>query len=195
MDIIHLNSISHGIIEKWSSENKQLQIAVSRYQPFYFKHCAIEFEDENDLITTHYTVKNQKVKWNCKNDGRQIISGNIISTPDGENDFQIRYKISDNFNGSLNLAQHIVKVICNDYIVINNIFLYGNIVDSNTKIQGKSEEKDKHYFIQEFDGELYAINSHNHRSPEGVFSVRGHFRKYKSGKIIWIDEYLKGVNK
>ena len=48
-------------------------------------------------------------------------------------------------------------------------------------------------FIREYNGRIYAVNSHNHRSPEGVFGVRGHFRKYKNGKIIWIDEYLKGT--
>lgn len=41
----------------------------------------------------------------------------------------------------------------------------------------------------------YAVSSHTHKSPEGIFSVRGHFRKYKSGKVIWIDEYLKGTDK
>jgi len=32
----------------------------------------------------------------------------------------------------------------------------------------------------------------SHKSPSGTFSVRGHYRRYKSGKVIWIDEYTKG---
>ena len=35
----------------------------------------------------------------------------------------------------------------------------------------------------------------HHRSPEGIFTVRGHYRKYKSGKTIWIAEYKKGTGK
>jgi len=32
-------------------------------------------------------------------------------------------------------------------------------------------------------------------SPQGVFSVRGHYRHYKSGKVVWIAEYRKGEGK
>lgn len=35
----------------------------------------------------------------------------------------------------------------------------------------------------------------HHRSPEGVFTVRGHYRKYKTGKTIWIKEYKKGTGR
>ena len=33
----------------------------------------------------------------------------------------------------------------------------------------------------------------HHRSPQGIFSVRGHYRRYKSGKTVWIAEYKKGT--
>ena len=33
----------------------------------------------------------------------------------------------------------------------------------------------------------------HHRSPQGVFGVRGHFRQYKSGKRVWIEPYQKGT--
>ena len=46
-----------------------------------------------------------------------------------------------------------------------------------------------------FEGKTYAVSTSAHRSPEGIFSVRGHFRRYKDGKVIWIDEYLKGLGK
>lgn len=32
----------------------------------------------------------------------------------------------------------------------------------------------------------------HHRSPRGIFSVRGHYRHYKNGKVVWINEYQKG---
>ena len=34
-----------------------------------------------------------------------------------------------------------------------------------------------------------------HASPTGIFSVRGHYRHYKNGTVIWIDEYKKGIGK
>lgn len=50
------------------------------------------------------------------------------------------------------------------------------------------------------DNIVYILSSPNaqggkgghHKSPEGVFSVRGHYRHYKSGKVVWIAEYSKG---
>jgi hypothetical protein len=35
----------------------------------------------------------------------------------------------------------------------------------------------------------------HHSSPAGVFSVRGHYRKYKNGKTVWIAPYTKGTGK
>ena len=48
-------------------------------------------------------------------------------------------------------------------------------------------------FSLKFNKKLLVIG--RHRSPEGVFQVRGHFRRYQTGKVIWIDGYLKGVDK
>lgn len=66
---------------------------------------------------------------------------------------------------------------------------------NTTTVNARSDGEDKHYFVKEYQGNVYAVSSHTHKSPEGIFSVRGHFRKYKSGKVIWIDEYLKGTDK
>ena len=34
-----------------------------------------------------------------------------------------------------------------------------------------------------------------HNKPNGIFNVRGHYRHYSSGKVIWISEYTKGTGK
>ncbi len=40
-----------------------------------------------------------------------------------------------------------------------------------------------------------ALPSGHHASPKGIFSVRGHFRHYKNGRVVWIEEYKKGTGK
>lgn len=35
----------------------------------------------------------------------------------------------------------------------------------------------------------------SHAKPNGIFSVRGHYRHYKNGSVVWIDEYKKGTGK
>lgn len=92
--------------------------------------------------------------------------------------------------------EHIVKLLSIDYVMFNYLMIYGNLVTGNTTtVNARSDGEDKHYFVKEYQGNVYAVSSHTHKSPEGIFSVRGHFRKYKSGKVIWIDEYLKGTDK
>lgn len=34
-----------------------------------------------------------------------------------------------------------------------------------------------------------------HRSPGGIFNVRGHYRHYKDGRAVWIKPYKKGAGK
>jgi len=34
-----------------------------------------------------------------------------------------------------------------------------------------------------------------HRSPAGIFNVRGHYRHYKDGRAVWIKPYKKGTGK
>lgn len=49
------------------------------------------------------------------------------------------------------------------------------------------------YILHQSNGQIRAKGKH--RSPKGVFGVRGHFRHYKSGKVVWIAEYTKGTGK
>lgn len=73
---------------------------------------------------------------------------------------------------------------------------FGNITEDKRIITRRSNTRNrKNITFRKFKESLYAVEFRPHKSPEGVFSVRGHFRKYANGKIIWIDEYLKGKNK
>lgn len=49
-------------------------------------------------------------------------------------------------------------------------------------------------YIQPSFGAISNLVPKSHRaSPSGVFSVRGHWRHYRTGKTIWIAEYQKGT--
>ncbi len=51
------------------------------------------------------------------------------------------------------------------------------------------------YILQTRNGKLLASPRGSHASPSGIFTVRGHYRHYKSGKVVWIAEYQKGTKK
>lgn len=51
------------------------------------------------------------------------------------------------------------------------------------------------YILRRDNGRMIATPKGTHASPRGEFSVRGHYRHYASGKVVWIAEYRKGTGK
>lgn len=51
------------------------------------------------------------------------------------------------------------------------------------------------YILRRDNGALVAAPKGSHASPRGEFTVRGHYRHYASGKVVWIAEYQKGAGK
>lgn len=48
------------------------------------------------------------------------------------------------------------------------------------------------YILHRRNEAAHAALGGHHASPKGIFTVRGHYRRYKSGKVVWIQEYKKG---
>lgn len=59
----------------------------------------------------------------------------------------------------------------------------------------KKPRKRVTYILKSVNGGLAAVPTGSHSSPNGAFNVRGHYRHYKSGKVVWIEEYTKGAGK
>ena len=51
------------------------------------------------------------------------------------------------------------------------------------------------YIIHSAGKQLTVVPRGRHASPACSFTVRGHFRHYKSGKTVWIAEYRKGTGR
>ena len=51
------------------------------------------------------------------------------------------------------------------------------------------------YIIRRANGAFTVAPKGSRARPRGEFSVRGHYRHYRSGKVIWIAEYRKGTGK
>lgn len=63
------------------------------------------------------------------------------------------------------------------------------------KRQMKKQGKRTTYILRSINGTLSTVPRGSHASPSGIFTVRGHYRHYKSGKVVWVDEYKKGTGK
>ncbi len=63
------------------------------------------------------------------------------------------------------------------------------------KTSKKSQRKGYTYILTRSGKEPKLMAKGKHSSPSCTFSVRGHYRHYQSGKVIWITEYTKGCGK
>lgn len=63
---------------------------------------------------------------------------------------------------------------------------YGNTPKHSSTAKGIT------YILRRSSAGGSVLASGSHRSPSGVFSVRGHYRHYKNGKVVWVNEYKKG---
>ena len=66
---------------------------------------------------------------------------------------------------------------------------------SPSKRPTKRKSKRTTYILRSINGALSAVPRGSHASPRGIFTVRGHYRHYKSGKVVWVSEYKKGTGK
>lgn len=64
-----------------------------------------------------------------------------------------------------------------------------------TKRPTRKSVKRTTYILRQVNGTLLAAPMGSHASPSGIFTVRGHYRHYRSGKVVWIAEYKKGTGK
>ena len=51
------------------------------------------------------------------------------------------------------------------------------------------------YILRRANGAVTVAPRGSRARPRGEFSVRGHYRPYRSGKVVWIAEYRKGTGK
>lgn len=66
--------------------------------------------------------------------------------------------------------------------------------ETSTKKRSKVYSKDRVTYILKRRVIRPSLGGH-HASPKGIFTVRGHYRRYKSGKVVWIQEFKKGEGK
>lgn len=189
MNKIYIDEDSYTSLEVWAAENRQRVLILS---DIFFHKCELFFK-KTDLMAI-VEEKKGKLKFAIKAAGRLAIAATVERTPHGVNDYKIVYKIKEGVDRDA--AQVAVEEIVNIYLLVNAFMYYGNMAE-NRQLQaaGRNDGDDKIIVFREYNNSVYAVPLGSHRSPEGVFPVRGHLRRYKNGHVVWIDGYLKGLNK
>lgn len=187
-----LDQEAYALLNEWVESNRTRTI----YAPYFSKKSSLTLKgDDYTGLKMMIEATSYGYKFNLlKNE--LIAKGKLTVCDTCKNDFSIVLNFT---NENLNecdkfvLSQKI-KVFLTAFISANAFMWFGNFSSEKKIITRSSSDrvKNKNITFRKFKESLYAVEFKPHRSPEGVFSVRGHFRRYKDGKIIWIDEYLKG---
>lgn len=196
---IFIDSKAYDYLDEWG-KNRRWRVINSLV--FYDKVKVI-YQFENEEYFCYFTKKEWGWKFSLHTE-RQLTKGKVTYADDKEDvDFNVKYVFSDEMQ-KLSLMspqkgldlERALTVAINGFLIANAFLFYGNIIDKKEYIaSGRNKDNGKIIVFRPYKGTLYAVPVGHHRSPEGVFEVRGHFRKYKSGKVVWIDSYLKGTEK
>lgn len=195
MNTIYIEETAYNYLRTWYEQNEK----QCKYSQPYFTKCEIRTKTNKDLVAYITPIKDTtNFKYSVKYNKALIMKGAVISTPQGTNDYQI--KITGIFPKE-NLPKEKIEVFAMtlivSYIHANAFLWYGNFLDKDKRefIANGKNDKDKVIVFRPFKNKLYAASTGKHRSPNGVFEVRGHFRHYKkTNKVIWIDSFMKGTN-
>lgn len=187
MNKFYIDKEAYKYLSDWAEQNRNAVV----WSTYFFKDVEVILKD-----STFRFFVNSKLnyfKFNLKGEQGIIYSGRISHDETGENDFIISYK-SKLQKEKPDSYVDILTTYCNAFFNANCFMWRGNLVDDKVfTASGKNKHNSKIITFRKFKENIYAISAGHHRNPEGVFVVRGHFRQYKSGKVIWIDEYLKGT--
>lgn len=123
-------------------------------------------------------------------------SGSLITLPSKD---RMQLEPSD--------KQSVLTVYCS----LMALMTYGNMGQINDTVsktervgvphkayKGTAKSKKKPtttYILRKTSKGLQAISQGSHASPGFEFTVRGHYRHYKSGKVVWVSEFTKGNGK
>ncbi len=197
MNTIYIEDSAYSYLREWADEDR---LKYSLAEPF-FKKCEIRKKDYPECVL-YVESKGLQRKFSLKINKKLFAKGEFFPTPKGTNDFQMHYKLAEE-NSTKQEQLNAMMTLITSYVHTNAFLWYGNFLDRDKRefsAVGKTPAKQwqnggKVIVFRPFQHQLYAASVGHHRSPEGVFQVRGHFRRYKTGKVIWIDAFMKGVDK
>lgn len=187
MDRVLLTKDDVEALFAWRDEHKELV----RRLPAPLR--AVEIMFTHNAIRIKGIREERRLKLYVYNDSQKI----------GKAEFEIA---ADNMlhhrKGQINITRDSFESILSCYCGLMAYMVYekSELVESEPPAEpkkkherrGKGTQKQVTYIMRPRKTPAAPKGGH-HASPRGIFTVRGHYRHYKSGKTVWIDEYKKGA--
>lgn len=183
---IYIDKVGHSALEKWTPTHKDTVLYYARDEFRFFNKFVLIFENAYKAFCE---VKKQGYKINIVNEEGTAIKLFVEFDKSEKNDFNIKYKLLKPLEYEvLNEIVNTVITVASD---VNALFFELQILNRKVDLYSK----DQNWLIRELNNKPILVPVGSHLSPEGVFGVKGHLRHYKSGKTVWIDDYVKGADK
>lgn len=158
-----------------------------------------------EILLTHNGFKikgfrtDTHIKLNVQNNGKGLGNVELLMTEDGGLE-----KTRGNIRVDEDLFDSILSLYCTLMALIaypqpktcapaldNSVKMHKKKLDKDIQKNTFGTKKPPTYILHNNNGQVYVRAVGSHRSPTQPFSVRGHYRRLKSGKLIWIDQYQK----
>jgi hypothetical protein len=192
MDKIILSGKDIEALLLWRDQNKNL----IRRNPAPFKGIILEFPDTNIMIKAYNDAG--KIAFYLQVNGEKAGKITGLQLPGGL--FQEK-------KNTTKLKKDDVQSIITVYASLMAFIVYHKPAAAAAAApdphQDKPKKAGKARQQRRKNGITYIFNHSSsgprlqqrgkHASPAGVFSVRGHYRRYKTGKTVWIRPYNKGT--
>lgn len=189
-----LDEEGYSYLQEWTDANMDRTI----YCPMFGKKAEIILKDY-DMTFYVEEKRNGDCKYRITDSDGTLAKGVITRDSSYDHDFMLEVDLAEKIrimpDDVHETFMKFVRLYAGAFKMINCFMFYGNLTaNKEFTAAGRNDGQIKIITLRKFKDTIYAVPVGSHRSPEGVFSVRGHFRHYQDGKVIWIDEYLKGVN-
>ena len=123
--------------------------------------------------------------------------------------FEIRGGVLAKTGGRNALTREQFQDVLTTYCSLMALMVYGNAEAEDDPLEMEIKEhrsqptqqatrkqgKRNTYILRRTPKGIQIAHRGSHASPAGIFTVRRHYRHYKSGKVVWIGEYKKGTGK
>ena len=197
MDKIVLTIKDTEFLLDWRDKNKDL---VRRYPPV-LPECKIDCTESGYVIKGFRRESTIRLYVSCQGVSLGMMEYKI--RPDGLLDL-----VKDRTDLESEDKQSVLTVYastmafmayCNETMPSSMPAPEGEEVTAPRRVAGSRKKSRKAsstvYLIKNSGGKRHFSASGYRNSPSGQFTVRGHFRRYKSGKVIWVDAFIKGTGK
>lgn len=187
---------AYELLEQWRLSNIDLIRQSIKEEVWYFEKFEVQYQIKGFSAKAYCEVHHRFFEIKLYSDIGRIVTAKIEPSDVPGEDIRMRINQRDDHISSEKEADHIVRNMVLNSLTINALLIFGNLVEPSERqisTRSVSYEKDRTFVFKPYKDTCYAISAGSHRSPDGVFPVRGHFRRYKDGKVVWIEGYFKGV--